>query len=105
MTFKYLVALLFCIQACVANVEKTIFLGPSTVNVPLQHPTLEDLRIDVLTLKDSTLRTEIEAEFPKDKLSKGKASWFLLDSLQENQRYEVRICWAATVRTPSAIAF
>ena len=103
--FRVLAVFLFCTQASLANVEKTIFLGPKFVNVPLRHPTLEDLHIDILTPKDSALRTKIEAEFPDDEYERGKTSWFLLDDLKENQRYEVRICWAATVRTgfPSLI--
>jgi len=100
MAFKVLLALLACIQACVANVEKTIFLGPGAVKVPHQPPTLEDLHIDVLTPKDGTLRTQIQAEFPNDQSTQGKTSWYLLDNLEENRRYEVRICWPATVSHP-----
>jgi hypothetical protein len=98
MTLRCLVLLLMSFQICLANVEKAIFLAPETVNVPLQHPTLDDLHIDVLTPEFSTLRTQIEAAFPDDISKTGKTSWFLLDKLNEGQRYEVRICWASTVR-------
>ena len=97
MALQFLLAAIFCVQACLANVEKTIFLGPDAVNIPLQHPTLEDLNLDVLTPDNWSLRTHIEARFPSDGLEKGKSTWYLLDSLRKDQRYEVRICWPATV--------
>ncbi|KAK0634637.1 hypothetical protein B0T17DRAFT_485745 [Bombardia bombarda] len=94
-------------QTALANVEKTIFLGPETVNVPLVHPTLSDLHIDTLrpSQNASSLRTRLEAEFPtaipKPRFpnERGKATWLLLDDLTPGQRYEVRVCWAATQPT------
>lgn len=94
---KAVVVLGVCLQACLANVEKAIFLGPSAIKIPHKSPTIEDLHIDILTPEHSTLRTHIEAEFPTEQSRQGKASWYLLDHLEENRRYEVRICWAATV--------
>ncbi|OIW27504.1 hypothetical protein CONLIGDRAFT_434831 [Coniochaeta ligniaria NRRL 30616] len=99
MAFKYLLLTALYLQSCLANVEKTIFLGPATVNVPHQHPTLEDLRLDVLTPDTWTLRTKLAADFPNEKNPFGKTSWFLLDSLTPYQRYEVRVCWPATQPT------
>ncbi|KUI73776.1 hypothetical protein VM1G_11932 [Cytospora mali] len=80
-----------------ANVEKTIFLGPEPVNIPQQHPTLSDLNIDLLTPETWSLRTHLEAIFPTAESEKGKSTWLILDNLTESQRYEVRICWLATI--------
>ncbi|KAH8907178.1 hypothetical protein BR93DRAFT_682445 [Coniochaeta sp. PMI_546] len=103
MTFKYLLLGALYIQSCLANVEKTIFLGPATVNIPQQHPTLEDLHLDVLTPDTWSLRTKLAADFPNDKAPDGKTSWFLLDNLTPSQRYEVRVCWPATQPTSFAL--
>jgi hypothetical protein len=97
----FLFTLLALTETALANVEKVIFLGPSALQIPQSQPTLEDLRLRVLTPHQSTLRTELRKEFPSESSEKGVASWFLLDELVEGQRYEVRICWAATVSTLS----
>lgn len=83
-----------------ANVEKTIFLGPQTIRVPAQHPTIADLRLEVLTPTSSSLRTQIKAVFPSEDYENGYSSWYLLNDLTQGQRYEVRICWPATVPSP-----
>jgi hypothetical protein len=98
---QWLTLALFCTPV-LSNVEKTIFLGPASIPIPQAHPTLEDLHIDVLTPNNSSLRTHLEAQFPPDPTLKpsylgGKATWLLLDNLEPNRRYEVRICWPATV--------
>lgn len=85
--------------AVFANTEKVIFLGPSALQVPVQQPTLTDLRLDTLTPQHWSLRMHIEADFPSNSSRYGQASWFLLHNLHEGQRYEVRVCWAATVAT------
>ncbi|CZS88588.1 uncharacterized protein RAG0_00290 [Rhynchosporium agropyri] len=82
-----------------ANTEKAIFLGPSNIQVPVAHPNLEDLQLGSLSPKHWSLRTYIQAEFPNNVSEYGQISWYLLDKLQEGQRYEVRICWAATQPT------
>lgn len=89
------------LQVCTvfANTEKVIFLGPSSLQVPVEHPTLENLNLEPLSPQHWTLRTHIRAEFPTDSLKHGQASWYLLHRLEEGRRYEVRICWAATVST------
>lgn len=81
-----------------ANVEKTIFLGPEPIPIPAQHPTLSDLRLDILTPASSSVRRRLEAAFPTDAAKHGKEAWLLLANLVKGQRYEVRVCWAATVR-------
>lgn len=98
-----LILLLLAIANIVnANAEKAIFLGPAPVNIPLQKPTISDLRLDSLTPENSSLRLQLPRAFPaKDGASedaiRGEASWFLVDSLVEGQRYEVRTCWSALV--------
>ncbi|CAJ2511742.1 Uu.00g073670.m01.CDS01 [Anthostomella pinea] len=81
------------------NTEKAIFLGPPAANISSAHPTLDDLNIDTLTPQDFTVRTHLEAQFPSDAFEYGKATWLVLDELTEGQRYEVRVCWAATQPT------
>jgi len=90
---------LLMVQVCtvVANTEKVIFLGPSTLQIPVEPPTLEDLQLAALSSELWSLRTHLKAEFPTDISKNGQSTWILLHSLQEDQRYEVRICWAATV--------
>jgi hypothetical protein len=95
--FYFLALLLLQIAAVLGNTEKAIFLGPSSLQVPTEHPTLEDLQLDALSPQQWSLRTHIEAEFPTNMSRYGHSSWVLLHRLQEGQRYEVRICWAATV--------
>lgn len=94
-----LICLTLGISLATANVEKTIFLGPEPVNIPNQQPSLSTLNIDTLTPDNWSLRTHIEASFPTADFSRGSSSWFILDNLTEGQRYEVRICWLATVST------
>lgn len=90
------------IHSVLGNTEKVIFLAPGSLNIPVEHPTLEDLQLEALSPQHWSLRMHIEAEFPTDSSKYGRSSWYLLHSLQEGQRYEVRICWAATV---NSIAF
>lgn len=97
-------ALLFAgFQQVLANTEKAIFLGPQTVNIPSAKPNLDDLYIDILTPSNWSIRTHIEAEFPSESNQAGKSTWLLLDNLTEGQRYELRVCWAATQPTAFVI--
>lgn len=84
-----------------SNTEKTIFLGPETVRVPSQQPTLSDLHLEVLTPQAHdnkwSLRTALPRQFPNSTHPHGPATWLLLDNLTQGQRYELRVCWAATV--------
>lgn len=79
--------------------EKAIFLGPESVNVPLQKPTISDLNLATLSLRHTSARLELPRKFPdpSEEATKGETSWFLLDELTEGQRYEVRVCWSALV--------
>lgn len=94
-------AALFCIvtQAWTvnANVEKTIFLGPSPVTLSNVRPSIDGLRLHVLSPDNSILPTQLPVQFPTQSTPHGLDSWYLLQGLREGQRYEVRICWPATV--------
>lgn len=94
-------AVLFCIVTQVwtvnANVEKTIFLGPSPVTLPDVRPGLDDLHLRVLAPLDPIVPTQLAVQFPDKSLPRGLESWYLLRQLQAGRRYEVRVCWPATV--------
>ena len=80
-----------------ADTEKAIFVAPEPINIPSTHPNLDDLHVHTLTPGRWTVRTHLEAQFPSTTAPAGKATWLVLDELTEGQRYEVRVCWAATV--------
>ncbi|KAI0445533.1 hypothetical protein F4803DRAFT_548050 [Xylaria telfairii] len=71
-----------------ANTEKTIFLGPSPVDIESTYPALGHLRVASLSPQHFTLRTHLEVESPGTELKHGKASWIVIHNLTENQRYE-----------------
>lgn len=89
--------LLPCILRATANVEKTVFLAPPTIHVPTDHPNLDDLQLNIFSPLQSSLRLRLDAAFPSAERPKGVESWYILDNLNQGQRYEVRICWSATV--------
>lgn len=87
----------FLAVPAIANVEKTIFTAPDSINFGDARPNLMDLRLDILSSKRLSTRTVLPVIFPTEKQPRGLSSWYTLDSLRPGQRYEVRICWAATV--------
>ncbi|KAF2261617.1 hypothetical protein CC78DRAFT_469893 [Lojkania enalia] len=83
-----------------ANVEKTIFLGPSPLHLPNVHPSLDDLRLHSLSPTASPiLETRLLVQFPSASAPRGLDFWYLLRGLEAGRRYEVRICWPATQPT------
>ncbi|TQS38746.1 hypothetical protein Golomagni_00743 [Golovinomyces magnicellulatus] len=83
-----------------ANTEKVLITGPKLDKISL----LESLSLDyfqfrTLSPEYGALRTYLPAEFPTCSSIHGRESWVLLHELTEGQRYEVRICWAATQPT------
>lgn len=85
-----------------ANIEKTIFLGPraaATSAVPNAPEGLDALRLASLSPApgSSILATQLPVRFPSAPAPRGLESWYLLRDLDEGRRYEVRICWPATV--------
>lgn len=80
-----------------ANVEKTIFLAPAVATIPSEEPSLDDLGLERLSPQSPVVRTKLNASFPTTALPYGTDSWFFLENLNPGQRYEVRVCWLATV--------
>jgi hypothetical protein len=90
------------LQTAHANVEKTIFLAPTPSPLSSSNitPDLSDLGLDLLSPENNILRTNLNASFPSTAKPDGAESWFLLEGLNPGQRYEVRVCWLATVSLP-----
>lgn len=95
-----LISILFT-QYAAGNVEKTIFVAPLPWAIPAESAAIDDLGLDRLSPADFMLRTRLNASFPTDEEPYGTESWFYLEDLMPGQRYEVRICWMATVLSPS----
>src|SRR5271163_7201 len=56
--------LLFSLPSAVlANVEKTIFLGPPAITIPTPHPNLDDLYLIPISPLHPTARTRLNASF------------------------------------------
>lgn len=90
--------ILWTLFACAsANVEKRIFLAPGETTIPQNQLNLDQLHLETLTPARPILRRQLKAAFPTGNEPQGPASWFLLDSLSQHQRYEIRVCWLATV--------
>jgi hypothetical protein len=86
-----LLAVCHCARV-LANTEKTIFLAPSWQG--LAATDLASLCLPTLSPAQPILRTQL----PVSAVGEGVASsWFLLNQLNTGQRYEVRVCWVATV--------
>lgn len=92
-----LTILLFSPASIHANTEKIIFRAPNPITIPDFSPNLEDLKIDFVSPTRNIIRAQIVRAFPNQPEPKGLQSWYLLDSLEPSQRYELRVCWAATV--------
>lgn len=97
-----------------ANVEKGIFVAPHEPRELLftgandgQSVELEALHLSLPKLTPSSLcgTTEpcrsLKITLNTSFLDGGEKQWILLDHLEPRRRYEVRICWAATVSPPS----
>ncbi len=80
------------------NVEKVIFKGPEALTLPRDGPSLDNLQLLAISPTNATLRTPITPIFASEEYKAGSTSWFILHNLTEGQRYELRLCWAATVR-------
>ncbi|PBP28055.1 hypothetical protein BUE80_DR001022 [Diplocarpon rosae] len=77
-------------SAVFANTEKIIFYGPNNLRFPAEHSALQEMQLESLSPEYWSLRTHITTEFPTSSSQYGQTSWFLLHSLQEGQKYEVR---------------
>lgn len=80
-----------------ANTEKTIFLAPhQSISASTD---LATLCLPVLSPAGTVFHTHLSVpavskEAPHERRS---GSWYILHQLNVGQRYEVRVCWAATV--------
>lgn len=92
-----ILSLLWCTLGILGNVEKTIFLTPPPISLLPSRLNLDDLHLESLSLSNRSLRRQIPAVFPSTLHPHGTETWLRLEGLKEQQRYEVRICWAATV--------
>lgn len=86
-----------------ANVEKLIFLGPPPLQTPSDFPLLADISyLERLSPAASDVRRKLHSTFPHSPpLTEPSEAFILLADLKEGQRYEVRICWPATVNLRS----
>lgn len=80
-----------------ANVEKTIFVAPSSQPVP--DASIDNLMLIPLNPQHTTARTWLNATFPTKETPKGTDTWMLLEGLSPGSRYELRLCWLATQPT------
>jgi hypothetical protein len=94
-------AWLCCIVPCAwtvtANVEKTIFVVPPTAASPNESLDLKSFHLEAISPNSSLLETRLPVQFASAGAPRGLESWYLLQGLEEGRRYEVRICWPATV--------
>ena len=102
---NFLVLVAFCFQFALGNVEKIIFKGPAPLSIPSEGPTLENLQLLTINPTNATLRTPIQPMWANEEFPKGTTSWFIMHNLTEGQRYELRLCWAATVSTHFSYMF
>lgn len=95
----YLAIVLACLlQLAAANVEKEIFLGPpasTDPDVSLAGHLVPQLASSEHCSNCRAIRTRLNTSF----VGKGVEHWVRVNGLEEGRRYEVRICWAATVCT------
>lgn len=97
MAFYICALVLFWLQYVSANTEKTIFMAPDA-EPPPTDASISNLLLTSLSERYPSVRTHLNASFPTTESPKGTESWFLLEGLRPQTRYEVRICWLATVR-------
>lgn len=79
-----------------ANVEKIVFVAPQGQTLP-KDASIDNLLLNSLSPANSTVRTYLNATFPTKPKPHGTTTWMLLEDLEPGMRYEVRICWIATV--------
>ena len=94
----FILQVLASVLSVIANVEKVVFLGPEQINKCYYRSRVDASHRDVLTPASSSIRREIAATFLSPYNSwKGSEFWIVLDDLEPLRRYEVRLCWSATV--------
>lgn len=97
-TAAHLLLICALTSSVLANVEKTIFVTPQTVEI-IQDAAIDNLLLTALHPNQLTVRTYLNASFPTTEKPHGQETWALLDGLAPGQRYELRVCWLATQPT------
>jgi len=92
-----LAALCLWMGKVAANTEKIIFIAPELLSLSQTGPSLSNLNLDVLSPASTVFRTALPVSFPTDQFPDGNSSWYILSDLNPSQRYELRVCWTATV--------
>lgn len=87
----------FLVTTALANTEKAIFVAPAPTIMTDAQPVLADLNLYSLSPEHPSLRLPLPVTFATNHQPRGLDSWYLLHSLKEGQRYELRVCWAAIV--------
>jgi hypothetical protein len=72
-------------------------MAPPPNIIPAENPAIDESGLERLSPADYIVRTTLNASFPTEDAPEGTESWFYLEDLRPGQRYEVRICWLATV--------
>jgi len=85
------------VASAFANTEKAIFTAPDAISFTDSNPTLDVLQLQSITHSESALRTSLNVAFPSKETPQGTDHWYLLRDLNSQQRYELRVCWAAVV--------
>jgi hypothetical protein len=87
-----LISLLLLSTRVLANTEKVIFIAPPAPLEPLEtHRALETLS----PAKPAVRRVEVQLSFDHP-----TEEFFALESLDIGRKYEVRVCWPASVHSP-----
>ena len=87
------------IALTLANVEKTIFKTQKSAR-PISAFNHITSQLGRLSPSQTALQNTIEVSSPlQSTQDQGTASWLLLDGLEEDRRYEARVCWLATQPT------
>ncbi|KAL6241962.1 hypothetical protein RBB50_011207 [Rhinocladiella similis] len=102
MSLIFLVLLAYS-QIVHSNVEKVIFKSFSAEPYPADA-SFDNLLLVPLSEEHPTVRTELDVSFPNSSAPDGQVHWFFLEGLRPHQRYEVRICWAATQPTAFSLS-
>jgi hypothetical protein len=93
-----------CILPALGNVEKVVFLGPKPIagTVLGLGDSLSSPYLELLNPSESSLRRVLHSTFEESLDRKESDAWVLLDDLEVGRRYEIRVCWSATVSTATS---
>lgn len=93
----YILPLFALVHSSLANTEKVIFSAPPRDTLSELFDIKEEA-FAILTPGRPVLRTSLPVAFPTSDRPGGLDSWYRIEGLEEDKRYEIRVCWAATVR-------